>query len=553
MRERSVDITSFKYFLLGLAPILIWSLVATTVKQVSFLNEGLYVAFYSILFGAIFSFIFTFFKDKKFIQENIKIIRTTPRLWILILFAGLFICSHYFAIYYIFSTDYVVQGNIINYMWPLFSVLLSKLFVKKKNKYSKSSDILFVFMAFIGAVLIISGDALSINFIKNPHMLLVSILSALSAATYFLLSGMIKEYLKGNFIHFALPLLVSVIILLIIFIIYPQVIDIRIEIIILGLCLGLLSIFFANTAWTIVAHTNKNHAFSSIAYLVPVFSTSFILYFNNEPYSNYLFAGLILIVISNILIHFSKEIVHTVNICFAIIILYGGISLLVSPIAEAKTNSFISITATVFTFFAAFLLNRVWQQKKDEELVLSNLFDKIIIFVNTVDINKNEKTHILDDFKNKIIQQSNSFNIQYFISTLYTQYDYKISKSTFSLMKKLYFIKSSVITFPELLILMMLSSISAVYVLLYRDSTVMGDLMSVVFASSISYITYIVYEFDRQGFLNKNKRIALLESISLFNIEKIKNQKMMIPDILSLLLVLCIVILFYFIIAKNII
>jgi len=539
------------YFLIGLIPILIWSFTATVVKSFSLQEEGFSVAFYSIIFASIFSFIFTLYKDKKYFNQNIKILKTTPKVLVLIFITGIFICGHYFSIYYIFSTDYVVQGNIINYMWPLFSFILSKTITNKNTKYSKSSDSLFVFMAFIGAVFIVSGDELSLNFINHPTLLSISIFSALSAAIYFALSNKIKDYLQGNFIHFSLPLLSTLFILLLIFFIYPEIAIVRKEVIYLGLVLGLFSIFIGNTAWTITSYITKSHAFSSIAYFVPVFSTAAILYYNNEPYNNYLLTGLILIVISNILIHFSKEIVHTVNICFAIIILYSGVSFLVAPLSEAKQNSIVNIIATIFTFFAAFLLNRVWNQKKDEELILFDLLIDFNKFIKMLEIPKQEKEYILNDFKDKLIEKNDAFTIQHYLTTLYNQYDSKIPESIFSLMRKLYQIQTSSISFPEFLIITMLSSVSAVYVILYRDYTLMGNLMSVIFASSVSYITYILYDFDKQGFLNKNKILTIIENVNFLDYNFInKKPKQILPNLLSFLLIICIIIIAYFIIMK---
>jgi len=540
-----------KHLVLGIIPIIIWSLVAATVKYISLPDEGIYVAYYSILFGAIFSLVFTLYNDKSFINENISILKSTPKISILIFMTSLLICGHYFSIYYVFSTDYVVQGNVINYMWPLFSVIFSKFFIPERNKYSKTSDILFVFMAFVGAILIVSGEELSLNFINNPTMLSLSFLSAFCAAGYFTLSKKIKDKIKGDYTHFSLPLLISLFLLIVIGIKFPQVLDVRKEIIYLGFGLGLLSIFLSNTLWIISSHISKNHAFSSIAYFVPVLSTALILYYNNEPYNNYLLSGLGLIVISNFLIHQNKELVHTVNICFSILILYCGINLLVAPINTIQPNSMITITATVFTFFAAFLLNRVWNQKKEEEIVLFKLLDDINKFATKTKLDSNEKNHIFKDLRDKVINQNYAFNINYYITTLYAQYDYKPSKKTFDLMRQLHLVRTPSITLPEFLIILLLSSVSAIYVTLYRESSIMGDFMSIVFASSISYITYILFDFDRHGFLNKNRLISLVENVEYFDTTNLDKQKKILPNLLSVFLISCLFIICCFVILKN--
>lgn len=540
-----------KHLIFGIIPIIIWSLVAVTVKYVSLPDEGIYVAYYSILFGAIFSFIFTLYKDKSFINENLLIIKSTPKISVLIFITSLLICGHYFSIYYVFSTDYVVQGNVINYMWPLFSVIFSKIFIPEKNKYSKTSDILFVFMAFVGAILIVSGEELSLNFISNPKMLSLSFLSAFCAAGYFTLSKKIKDKIKGEYTHFSLPLLIALFFLILIAVKFPQVLDARKEIIYLGLGLGLFSIFLSNTFWIISSHISKNHAFSSIAYFVPVLSTALILYYNNEPYNNYLLSGLGLIVISNFLIHQNKELVHAVNICFSILILYCGVNLLVAPINTIQPNSMITITSTVFTFFGAFLLNRVWNQKKEEEVVLLKLLDDINKFAIKAKLPNDEKIHIFKNLRDKVINQNHAFNINYYITTLYAQYDFKLSKKTFDLMRQLHIVRTPSITLPEFLIILLLSSISAVYVTLYRETSIMGDFMSIIFASSISYITYILFDFDRHGFLNKNRLILLLKNVEYFDATNLDKQKKILPNLLSLFLIGCLIIISCFVIVKN--
>jgi len=537
-------------FLLGLIPITIWSLVASIVKYNTKPEEGLWVALYAVLFGSIFSIIFTIYKDKKYIKKNIDLILRSKKILLLLVGAAIFICGHYFSIYYVFSTSYVVQGNIINYMWPLFFFLLSKIFIYKKFDEGKTSDTLFIFMSFVGAILIISGDELSIEFISTPILLFLSILSAICASLYFLFTNILKDSLYGSVMFFSLPLVFAAFISLF-FLNYLDVFTIaRIEVMILGLILGLLSIFLGNTIWIISTSTNKSHAFSSIAYFIPVFSTFSVLYINQEPYNNYLFAGLILIVISNILIHSKKELVHAVNICFAILILYSGVCFLLSPIAEAKTNSFINITATLFAFFAAFLLNRIWNQKKDEEILLSDLFSHVTNVVNKLDIDIKEKQNIISEIKNKFIQNAH-FNIYFYLTTLYEQYKQTIPNKTFKLIKKIHFIKLSAITLPELLILVLLGGVSVFYVVLYRDSSIMGDIMSIVFASSITYIIYIVYEFDKQGFLNSNKLHSLIEKLYIKHQPLSVNSLNITTKLLTSALLLCTVVIVYFIILKH--
>lgn len=549
-----IDFLNKKIFfiILGLIPIIIWSSVASIVKFISLPNEGIYVAFYSILFGAIFSFLFTFIKDRKYIKENILLIRNNKKLLFQILLSGFFICGHYFSIYYIFSTEYVLQGNIINYLWPLFFFLMSLVFVKRDKEY-KSSNLFFVFMAFVGAVSIVSGEELSTTFINKPFMLILSIFSAISASLYFILSTKIKEELNGSLMYFSLPLFVAFCLLFVIILFLPSVLSVRIEVLLLGLLLGFLSIFLANTTWIISSYHNKSHAYSSITYLVPVFSTGAVLYFNNQEYNNYLISGLILIVISNILIHFNKEVVNTVNICFAIIILYSGIVLLVPSIGERQGSSFIDIIATVFTFFAAFLLNRIWIQKKDEESILSDLYEKVDEYIILSDIENDEKKYVLSQFKEKIICRNQYFNIFFFLNTLLSQYEIKMSKNLTILSKKLHFIRASAITFPELLILILLSVISSIYVILCRDSSLIGNLMSIIFATSVTYITYIIYEFDKQGFIDGLKAMTLFENNDFEKLSKsIFDKKRVLPNILSLILLLCIIVICCFIALKFI-
>lgn len=542
----------FFFIILGIVPIIIWSFVASIVKFISLPNEGIYVAFYSIFFGAIFSFLFTIMKDKKFIKENILLIKSSKKLLFQIILTGFFICGHYFSIYYIFSTEYVLQGNIINYLWPLFFFLMSLIFVKRNKEY-KSSDLFFVFMAFIGAISIVSGEELSINFINQPFMFILSIFSAISASLYFIISTKIKEKLFGSIMYFSLPLFIAFCLLLIIVLFIPSILIVRIEVVLLGLLLGFLSIFLANTAWIISSYHNKSHAFSSITYLVPVFSTGAVLYFNNQDYNNYLLSGLILIVVSNILIHFNKEIVNVVNICFAIIILYSGMVLLIPSIGERQSSSFIDIIATVFTLFAAFLLNRVWVQKKDEESILVDIYEKIEEYIIQSNINNDEKKYVLSQFKEKITLRNQYFNIFYFLDSLLFQYEIKMSKELMVLTKKLHFIRATAITFPELLILILLSFISSAYVVLCRDNTLIGNLMSIVFATSVTYITYIIYEFDKQGFIDAQKAMSLFENKDFDKLnQSIFDKKRVIPNVLSLFLLLCIIIICYFIALKFI-
>lgn len=294
-------ISKYSLTILAILPVIIWSSSALVVKSNSLANEGIYIAYYAVVFASLFSFIFTFFKDKKYFNENIQLIKKRPTILLLIILSACFICGHYLSIYYVFSTDYVVKGNIINYLWPLFYFILSTLFIK--DKYSKASDFIFIIISFIGAIFIISGKDFIFGFSQDKNMLVLSLFAAFCASLYILFTNFLKKILVGSFMFFSFPLMCTLFISLPIHF-YFDMFHVRINVILIGLFLGFFSIYVSNILWVMATSKNIKHSFSSLAYLVPVVSTTFLVYFKNLSINNSIVFGLFLIVSSNILLHY---------------------------------------------------------------------------------------------------------------------------------------------------------------------------------------------------------------------------------------------------------
>ncbi|RXJ77195.1 hypothetical protein CRV03_05790 [Arcobacter sp. F155] len=534
-----------KYFnigyLFGFCAIFIWSFTAYIVKSYAEPKDGLSVAFFSILFSILFSIGYFFLKEKHHLKSNMEILKNNHKLKLYIFISAVFICLHYLSIYYIFSTPYVVQGNIINYMWPLlFFILSSFISGKEALKKTKVTSLIFIFTSFIGAVLIASGDELTLNFMSDYKYLGISLVSAISAAIYFFTLSKLKTSLYGNLNHFIYTSFFFIIVLFIVFLIHPQIIDTKVEVIILSFFLGLFSIFLGNVFWTLSLNKIENKDFSSVAYFVPVISTFILLFMTDEEFNNYIFVGLILIVISNILIHFNKEILHTVNICFSIIVMYSGICYLIPPLHSSTNNSMVNMTATVFTFYTAFLLNRIWNQRKDEEAILLNILEAVCKRLDKAEVSEKEKIQVINTIKVKMINRDKNFNMISYLSDAFYHYEIQITKKIFVLNKELFLLKSKSVTFPELLVIFMLGIISLIYVITYRESTLIGDLIAIAFASSVTYIIYIVHDFNKYGFMNTDK---ILRVFNYLKIQKDNHSYYLIKQyLLIVLLVLAILV-----------
>ncbi|RNC84782.1 MAG: DMT family transporter [Balneola sp.] len=501
-------------WLLGVFSILVWSGVAAFIRRVSEDTDPIQITYISIFFGCFFSILYAIVLDKEKIKPFGKLFLADTKLQLFGILSGIFLVLHYFSIYYIFSTDYVIKGNIINYLWPVLLYLLLKIYNKKKQ-YSAPSDFIFLIMSFLGVALTLSPkqEMGMLFFFSSNLYFILSILSAISAALYFFFSTRIRNKLESDALFFTIPLLTGLIISSLPFWIQNSIYEINLNSVLAGFFLGFFSLSSANIAWIYATSINKNPSFPSIAYFIPVLSTILVIVINGDTVDHLIISGLALVFVANIFIHIRQHSISEIKISISLLIIFLSISILTTPGEDSINSSLTEIAATIFALFAAFLLNRVWKKNEHENLILSE-----VINLAQKQINSNKYANsIILSFEKGILDMyicgSKSLKEKYLQLRNIIEYYIEDELERHELLSKIrvwYFQKNPVVSNPELLMLFLLGGISIIQLLASRTPSLLGDFTFTIYSATITFIIYIIYEYDRFGVVKKDN----IESIS---------------------------------------
>lgn len=272
------------YMLAGVA-ILCWSTVATIAKLMLHSINNFQLLWISSLFAGIFLLVVNIFtgKIKKLIKYRAKDIIIS----VLIGLPGTFL---YYAFYYAGTALMPAsQAFIINYMWPIMSVVFACIILKEKLTFRKA---LAIIISFIGVVVVAGGELL--NF--NKSALLGAALCLMGAVSYGVFAALNKKTDYDNRITMMLSYFATFIITTVINrvsgdLFIPDLIQT------LGFAWnGMFTMAVANTVWVFALKAGDTAKVSNLAYITPFLSLVWTFLVLGEVPGWYSIAGLVVIV-----------------------------------------------------------------------------------------------------------------------------------------------------------------------------------------------------------------------------------------------------------------
>jgi drug/metabolite transporter (DMT)-like permease len=181
-----------------LLTVLCWSTAATAIKITLFYLNPLVGVFYATLFSFLTLVVLATFQ-KKWIMVGELIRKNTGR-YLLLGFLNPFF--YYLVLFYAYDLSWAQEAMSLNYTWSIFLTIFSVLILHQKLKLT---EIVAIFLSFIGVLILTSQGKLSISAITHPKGILLALGSALIWATYWILNmkwG--KEALCSLLIQFGL-------------------------------------------------------------------------------------------------------------------------------------------------------------------------------------------------------------------------------------------------------------------------------------------------------------------------------------------------------------
>ncbi len=282
------------YFYAGVS-IFCWSTVATTCKILLRELNNMQLLWVNSLIAGLFLLVLNIFSGNFKKYENY-----TLKDYFIMVAIGIPSTIFYYMFYYA-GTDILPasQAFIINYLWPIMSVIFACVILREKLTAKK---LIAIFISFLGVIVVIGGDINDFN----GQMLIGALCCILGAVSYGLFTALNQ---KMNY-NKSMTLMVSY---LATFIFTTLVNLINGDIFIPGtnqmlgfVWNGIFTVAIANTFWVIALETGKTEKVSNLAYITPFLSLVWTSLFLNEEIKLNSLVGLV-IIIAGILIQMKDK------------------------------------------------------------------------------------------------------------------------------------------------------------------------------------------------------------------------------------------------------
>ena len=199
----------------------------------------------------------------------------------------------FYYIFYYAGTDLMLasQAFIVNYLWPIMSVVFACIILKEQMTFRK---VIAIMLSFMGVVIVTLGEITSFNL----NMLLGTVCCILGAISYGLFTALNQKFKYDNRITMTLSYFVTFVVTTIINgingnLFLPSFVQT------LGFAWnGIFTMGIANTLWVLALNSAKNTAkVSNLAYITPFLSLVWTSVVLKEKLNLLFVAGLVTIVI----------------------------------------------------------------------------------------------------------------------------------------------------------------------------------------------------------------------------------------------------------------
>jgi len=276
--------------------IVLWSLIPTFAKfGQSSLDHHQYLFYSSIV-----SFL-TLFAISLYNREIKEIFTYSKKIVLLLFGLGFLDFLYYLLLYYGYKEANGLEVLVIQYMWPIFIVILSLFILKETLTKNKLLSVIF---GFIGVSIVVTkGDFTQLNF-TNVDVLLIVMLGAIVFALFSVLSKKVTTNLTNAvMVYFFSAILFSYITMsMFSTFIFPSSKE-WFSIIVNGVFLNGVSYLF----WIKALQSMDASKVAPYIFITPILSAFFLILFFDEPILMAYLVGLVFVIISGLLNSIRKK------------------------------------------------------------------------------------------------------------------------------------------------------------------------------------------------------------------------------------------------------
>ena len=275
-----------KSYLFAATAILCWSTVAVTSKLLLGAHNNFQVLWISALFAAVFLFVVNLangnlkkLKDYKLKDYIISILIGLP---------GSFL---YYVFYYAGTERMLAsQAFIINYLWPIMSVLFACIILKEKMTVKKA---IAIAISFLGVAIVAGGDVARLN----GDLLFGAMFCILGAVSYGIFTSLNQKLNYNKTMTLMVSYFLTFILTTIINALDGALFLPHVEQMAGFLWNGIFTVAIANCCWVMALEKGKIAKVSNLAYITPFLSGVWTSIFLNEKITLNAILGLVVIVL----------------------------------------------------------------------------------------------------------------------------------------------------------------------------------------------------------------------------------------------------------------
>lgn len=287
------------YFLAGTA-IFVWSTIATISKILLGSLNSFQVLNISAIFGIIFLLVVNICTGKIRLLKNFKV-----KDYVVMSLMGLTGTCIYNIFFYIGTSKMLAsQAMIVNYLWPIMSVVFACILLKEKMTARK---IIAIVMSFMGVIIVTGGDILKLD----TNTLLGALSCVCGAISYGLFTALNQKYNYEKSVAIMIAYVATFLVTLVINIVTDNIF-IPSFTQTLGLAWnGMFVMAVGSTCWALALESGKTAKISNLAYITPFLSLVWTFFVLGEPIKITSVLGLV-IIISGIFIQLKDKKKETV-------------------------------------------------------------------------------------------------------------------------------------------------------------------------------------------------------------------------------------------------
>lgn len=503
-----------KSILLASMTVLLWSTMPTVVGMLEVSTNFFTIVVGMIFLGALAFGVKVYFDRETFIKETKALKGKDVMLMVLI---GTFLSVYWLSYYYALHNGPRIEVSIINFLWPITTMLFAIYVFRTKEKKMRLVEWLLVIVSFVGAGLIAFNPASGFDGLTLGNAYFFAFIAAFAGGLYPNLILLAKRiYSSPVYVYFTSIVLVIPFVIVGGFLMGFELI-IEPESILGILYIGIVVFALAEFFWISALGLSERISIASLAYLTPLISVLFLNIFLGDTFSDILMFGFVMIILANAMLNIDFKYFNATSGALSFFLLSAIFTYMTVGEQDLITNiGPVEFVISVFAILAGFTLSRLNDNNKNGKMKFNNvctdlelIYDSMVtpknkseiddavetFFITLIELEYNQNMKKNDHYANQCIQAFEAFKTEL---SKYENYDKTLPHINHlnNLMPDWIVLSNYHLPIGEKLSIWILGILSIIAFFIGRADNFLSDLFVMGFSSTVVFILLSIRDFD---------------------------------------------------------